>query len=72
MLKVEREQRLDPLLLTPREVCSLLRIGRTTLWELRRRGLLRAIYVGRSPRFRREDVETLVERLAAETANSPD
>ncbi|ACY46970.1 helix-turn-helix domain-containing protein [Rhodothermus marinus] len=67
MLKAEKEQRLDPLLLTPREVCALLRIGRTTLWELRRRGLLRAVYVGRSPRFRREDVEQLVERLAVKS-----
>ncbi len=66
MLKVEHEQRLAPLLLTPREVCTLLRVGRTTLWELRRKGLLKAVYVGRSPRFRREDVEALVERLAAE------
>jgi len=69
MLKVEREQRLEPLLLTPREVCALLRIGRTTLWELRRSGLLKTVYVGRSPRFRREDVEELVERLAAEVSN---
>lgn len=58
---------LEPLLLTPAEVCGLLRIGRTTLWALRKRGLLRTIYVGRSPRFRREDVEALVERLAAES-----
>lgn len=57
----------DPILLTPAEVCALLRIGRTTLWALRKRGLLRTIYVGRSPRFRREDVEALVERLAAES-----
>ncbi|WP_054686261.1 helix-turn-helix domain-containing protein [Rhodothermus marinus] len=69
MLKVEREQRLEPLLLTPREVCALLRIGRTTLWELRRKGLLQTIYVGRSPRFRREDVEELVEKLAAGVSN---
>jgi len=60
---------LDSILLTPREVCAALRIGRTTLWKLRRRGLLKTIYIGRSPRFRREDVEALVERLAAKSEN---
>jgi excisionase family DNA binding protein len=45
-----------PQLLTTDEVLRLLRIGRTTLWKLRRQGKLKAIYIGRALRFDARDV----------------
>lgn len=47
--------------LTTDDVTRRLRIGKTTLWALRRDGAIRGFHVGRRVLFRPEDVEALVE-----------
>jgi len=51
--------------LTVEDVTQRLRIGKTTLWQLRRNGKIRGYTVGRRVLFRPEDVDALVERGAA-------
>lgn len=47
--------------LKPSEVCALLRIGRTTLWSLRKSGKFPAsIKIGNSERFTVADIEKLI------------
>lgn len=47
--------------LKPSEVCKLLRIGRTTLWTLRKSGKFPAgIKIGNSERFTVADIEKLI------------
>lgn len=48
-------------LLTEREVIERLRIGRTTLWRLRRDGKLPSVNIGRAVRYRLTDVIELAE-----------
>jgi len=50
-------------LLTVREVCEMLGVGRTTLYVLRKRGLIRAVRIGRRVLFDLRDVERLIDRL---------
>lgn len=59
----------SPPYLTTDEVIDRLRISRTTLWDIRRRGLLRGYNVGRRVLFKIEDVDGLVEnqKYAAES-----
>lgn len=47
-------------LLKADEVQSRLNISRTTLWQMRRRGEISAVSIGRSVRFRESDVAALV------------
>ena len=51
--------------LTTDDVVRRLRIGKTTLWQLRRDGAIRGFNVGRRVLFRPEDVEALVEGVRA-------
>lgn len=51
-------------LLSSAEVCTLLRISRTTLWRIVRSGELRKVKVRGGIRFRRRDVERYVEMAA--------
>ncbi len=52
-------------LLTTDEVCRLLAISRSTLHQLRRRGVIEAVIVGtRTVRFRASDIERLIEHGA--------
>ena len=46
-------------LLSAKDVCDRLAIGRTTLYNLRKKGEIEAVTVGGSIRFRRADVEAL-------------
>ena len=47
--------------LKPSEVCAMLRIGRTTLWTLRKSGKFPAsIKIGNSERFTISDIEKLI------------
>lgn len=48
-------------LLTIRDVCATLSVGRTTVWQLRRQGKLPAVQIGSAVRFRRSDVEALIQ-----------
>lgn len=52
-----------PQLLTQGEVCAALKCSRTTLWRICTRGRLAPVYLleGGSPRFRLEDVRSLIE-----------
>ena len=60
----------DRLLLTPEEVAEVLRIGRTTVYALMKRGELRAVHIGRSCRIRQAEVERYVHRLQALASRS--
>ena len=51
--------------LTVEDVTQRLRIGKTTLWKLRRDGAIKGYTVGRRVLFRPEDVTALVEAGAA-------
>ena len=49
-------------LLTIKEVGELLKIGRTTIYELRREGKLPFLRIGRTVRFRADDVRFLINQ----------
>jgi excisionase family DNA binding protein len=53
------------ILLTPREAASEFRCSERHLYNLRRRGVLPSVKLGKSVRFRRADLESLAERLAS-------
>jgi excisionase family DNA binding protein len=52
-----------PLLYTPKEAATALRLGRSTVYELMASGELRFIKRGRSRRIRRTDLEEYVSNL---------
>ncbi|PVZ93846.1 DNA-binding protein [Amnibacterium flavum] len=52
-----------PLLYTPAEAASLLRISRSKFYELLTAGEIRSVKIGQSRRVRRTDLEEYVERL---------
>jgi len=54
-----------PSLLTVREVAQLLRIGRSTVYQLLQRGDLTNIRIGRSVRVRLEDLQKFIELNAS-------
>ena len=58
----------DPLLLTPEEAATVLRLGRTTVYALMKAGELRAVHIGRSCRLSRAELERYVRRLEAPRA----
>lgn len=51
-------------LMTVAEVASLMRVSRMTVYRLIRRGLLRAVRVGRNYRVREEDLSQYLETSA--------
>jgi excisionase family DNA binding protein len=55
----------SPLLMTPEEAATALRIGRTTVYALMKAGELRPVHIGRSCRLPRTEVERYVRSLAA-------
>lgn len=55
-----QQQREKKPFLTPAEAQKALGIKRTTLWRWERSGYLTPIRLGRSPRYKREDVERLI------------
>jgi excisionase family DNA binding protein len=55
----------DPLLLTPEEAATVLRLGRTTVYALMKAGELRAVHIGRSCRPSRSELERYVRGLEA-------
>ena len=67
------QERSDHELLKEEQVCRRLKIGRTTLWQLRRRGELPAVHIGRAVRYRASDVRAFIERntlVTSELVNS--
>lgn len=61
------EARNDLRLLTVKEACQFLKVSRSLLWKARKRGELRAVYLGRAVRFRLSDLEAWLEQKAADT-----
>jgi excisionase family DNA binding protein len=57
----------SPLLLTPEEAATALRIGRTTIYGLMRAGELRPVHIGRSCRLPRAELERYVRCLETST-----
>ena len=53
----------SPLLMTPEEAATALRIGRTTLYALMKAGDLRPVHIGRSCRISRGELEHYILRL---------
>jgi excisionase family DNA binding protein len=53
-------------LLTPAEAATVLKIGRSKLYELIARGLIESVKLGRCRRFRRSDLDRFIRDLAAE------
>ena len=53
----------ESLLLTPEEVATLLRVGRTTVYALMKAGDLRPVHIGRSCRPARAELERYVHIL---------
>ena len=65
----------DHLLLTPEEAAEVLRLGRTTVYALMKRGDLRPVHIGRSCRISQAELERYVRRLQAPSSRpqpSPD
>ena len=61
----------NPLLLTPEEAATVLRIGRTTIYALMRAGDLRPVHIGRSCRLPRTELERYVRCLETSTNTAP-
>ncbi|MCL6736909.1 helix-turn-helix domain-containing protein [Streptomyces neyagawaensis] len=57
----------DQLLYTPKEAATVLRFGRSTVYELMAEGVLRYVKRGRSRRIRRSDLEAYVNNLEPES-----
>ena len=53
----------DPLLLTPEEAATVLRLGRTKVYALMKAGDLRPVHIGRSCRFSSSELERYVRGL---------
>lgn len=54
---------IDPLLYTPEEAATVLRFGRSTVYELMANGELKFVKRGRSRRIKRSDLEAFVDSL---------
>ena len=50
-------------LYTESELCKMLGISRTTIYRLRKIGLLKAVRFGRSVRYMQEQIDDLLKRL---------
>ena len=56
---------IEPLLLTPEEAATVLRLGRTTVYALMKAGDLQPVHIGRSCRLPRAELERYVRGLEA-------
>ena len=56
-----------PLLVSVEEAAGLLGIGRTTVYEMIRRGDVRPIRIGRCVRIPQRELEAFVQRLVGES-----
>lgn len=61
----------DPLLLTPEEAATVLRVGRTTIYALMKAGDLCPVHIGRSCRISRAELERYVGRLETPRGRAP-
>jgi len=56
-------------LLSVKDACDLLGVGRTTLYQLRKRGLIRSVRIGRRVLFDLRDLEIFVEKSKQKAAD---
>jgi len=56
-------------LLSVSEACKALKISRTTLYHLRRQGLIRPVRIGRRVLFDVKDLERLIENCKKKAAD---
>jgi excisionase family DNA binding protein len=62
---MDRTTSLEPLL-RPEDVAAILKVKTATVYQMRKRGLLTAVDLGLGAvRFRREDIEALIEKRQA-------
>ncbi|HEV7726522.1 MAG TPA: helix-turn-helix domain-containing protein [Modestobacter sp.] len=61
----------EPLLLTPEDAAEVLRVGRTTVYALMKRGDLHAVHIGRSCRLSRAELKRYVDHLDAPPPSAP-
>jgi excisionase family DNA binding protein len=59
----------SPLLLTPEEAATALRIGRTTVYALMKAGALRPVHIGRSCRLPITELARFVDALKTPADN---
>jgi excisionase family DNA binding protein len=59
---------MEPVVLTPERAATYLAVGPTTLYHLTRRGEVRSLKIGRSRRYRKQDLDEYLESLLKETA----
>lgn len=57
-------------LLTPEEVADRFRVGKTTVLRWGREGLVPTVRVGKTVRFRAEDIDALIKGSGAPTTNA--
>lgn len=58
---VQHENKKEETYLTPSEVCSKLRIDKTTLWRWNKTGYLKKVKLGNKPFYKLSDIEKLME-----------
>ena len=61
----------EPLLLTPEEAATVLRVGRTTIYALMKADEVRPVHIGRSCRISRVELERYVRRLETPPSAAP-
>ena len=59
---------MEPMLLTPEQAAEVLNVGRSTIYDLMRVGLLKSVKIGRSRRIPSSMVREYVSRLTADNA----
>lgn len=59
MAKESNEKEEDNELLTIKECCEILNVTKGTLWRWNKSGYLQSVKIGRSPYYRKSDIETL-------------
>lgn len=59
MARESNEKEEDNELLTIKECCEILNVTKGTLWRWNKSGYLQSVKIGRSPYYRKSDIETL-------------
>lgn len=60
----------DPSLLTALDVCELLKISRPTLRKLESESLIKSVRIGRIVRYRRTDINAMIDSLTVHERRS--
>jgi excisionase family DNA binding protein len=69
---MKQEKSIESLLLTPRDVASMLGVSLTTVWRLKAIGQLpRTVHIGKSQRWKRSDIIEWLDTGCPSTIPSP-